>query len=181
MRLDVGVPRPADHQRRRHVDHRVGLHEAVLERPRQRDQLVRRAGLEQVGQRTRCLARVRDVRGDAAARAVDRRHREHVAVGDVDHDGHAAVRLGRLHLVEQRLLGLPLQRLVEREHDVGAALGVGLVRGGVGDVVAERVLLDDELARLAREQRVVLAARGRRGPTRRRWPADERAGERARG
>ena len=41
----------------------------------------------------------------------------------------------RGHLVDERLLGLPLQRLVEREHDVGAALrrrpracGVGMSR-----------------------------------------------------
>ena len=79
-----------------------------------------------------------------------RRHREHVAVGDVDHHGHAAVRVGRLHLVEQRVLGLPLQVLVERQHDVGAALRVDPRLLRVGDVVTQRVLLDDELARLAR-------------------------------
>ncbi len=89
-------------------------------------------------------------------RAEHARHREHVAVRDVDDHRHAALRTGGLHLVEQRILGLPLQIFVDRQHHVGPALGVDLRALRVGDVVAERILLDGQLTRLPRQQGVVL-------------------------
>ena len=63
--------------------------------------------------------------------------------------------LRRRHLVDERLLGLPLQRFVERQDEVGTAAGFDLVGGGVGNVEALLIALDDELAVLARQQLVV--------------------------
>ena len=80
----------------RHVEHRVGRDEPVLDRPRQRDELVRRARLEQLGERRVVLARRRDTcAGLVGDRAVHRRHREHVAGRDVDDRRHAALGLRR--------------------------------------------------------------------------------------
>ncbi len=145
-----------DIDRERDVELGGGRHVPVFERPRHRDELVRRARFEEVGQRGVVVAGTGDVRRSGRRRAEHRRHREHVAVRDVHGDRHAAVRPGRLDLVEQRVLRLPLQVLVDREHHVGPALGRDARLLRVGDVVAEWVLLDDELAGLAGEQRVVL-------------------------
>ena len=72
-------------------------------------------------------------------RAVDRRHREDVAGLHVDDDRGAALRTRRRDPGHERLLGVPLERLVDREHEVAAPLRRQHLAFPAGDVVALRV------------------------------------------
>ena len=80
--------------------------------------------------------------GAVVGGAVDRGHREDVAGLHVDDDRDAARAFIASTPCEQRLLGVPLQRRVDREHDVLAALGRRHLTLAAGDVVALRVALD---------------------------------------
>ena len=87
----------------------------------------------------------------------------------------------RRHLVDQRLLGLPLQRLVEREHDVGAALGVSISCVAVFGMSRPCWSCSTtSLPGLPREQRVVLVLEAVEPGAVAADLADERPGERAR-
>ena len=82
--------------------------------------------------------------------AVDRRHREHVAGAHVDEDRHPALGAGARDLFGEHLLGLELQVAVDGEHEVLAALRRLHPVLATRDLVALRVALDLQLARLAR-------------------------------
>ena len=137
----------------RHVEGRLGLDEAVLERAGDRERLEGRARL--VGEAGR---HVRELVGVGAGEVVgvDRRparHREDVAVGRV-HDDRRRV-LGHVLVadVAEHLLGVGLDPAVDRELDVVAGGGAG--DDVAVDLLAERVLGDRDLAVGAREDVVL--------------------------
>ena len=74
------------------VEHGVGLHEPGLERGRDRDHLVGRPGSNtSVDGPVRARSPARAAPGASVGRAVDGRHREHVAGAHVGDDRHAAL------------------------------------------------------------------------------------------
>ena len=130
---------------------------ALLDRGADRDELVRRTRLEEVGERpVRRLTRARRMGGLAGAGTLHRRHRQHVTRLHVDDHRHAALGRGRGDLVDERLLDLVLQRLVDAEHHVGTAARRDALAFGVGDVAPALVALDDDLAGRALQLVVVV-------------------------
>ena len=92
------------------------------------------------------VAVARRAPGSVSRGAVDGRHREHVTGLHVDDDRHAALRVHRVTPCEQRLLGLPLERLVEGEHEVLPRFAGDDLALAARDVVALRVALRPHLA-----------------------------------
>ncbi len=112
--------------------------------------------------------------------AVDRRHREHVPGLDIhDHRG-AALRVHRGDALQQSLLGVPLQRLVEGEHQILPALRRLHLPLSARDVVALRVAFDLHAAGRAGEQLLVPVLHAAQAVVVGADEADHRAGDRAR-
>ena len=126
-----------------HLEHGARAHEAGLERGRDRDDLVGRSGLEHVGERA-VRARWRYA-GCAGASAVAP---STVAIARMSPVRTSAMTTVPplascgLDLLGEHALDLVLQRLVDREHEVGASLGGPHAALAVGQVAALRVLLD---------------------------------------
>src|SRR4029079_18930827 len=99
----------------RDVELRIGSDVTVFQSPRERDELVGGTGLEQYGEWRVLFSGTRDARWTGGRRTDDGCDRHDVAVRHVDDDRHSTVRVRRLHLVEQRVLGLPLHVLVDGE------------------------------------------------------------------
>ena len=156
MRVDVLVGGVADDDRLADiVEDRVGRHETFLERACHRDHLVRRPRLVHDLGGLVLLRRGRRTRGLIGARAVDGRHRDDVAGQHVGDDGHPALRARGLHLLGEHVLGVRLDRLVEREHEILPAL---CTRDGVAtawDLVPVGVTLDARLARASAQRLLV--------------------------
>jgi hypothetical protein len=149
--VDVLELRTVDDEHPRRRDDGVGLHDAGLERGRDRHDLVRGPGFEHVGHRAVPLAGYCRLRGAVRGLAVDVGHGEDVAGAHVHHDRHAALGVERVHLVDERALGLVLDRLIERENEVDAALCRAHRALGPRQVVAGGIAFDGELTRATRE------------------------------
>ena len=103
-----------------HVEHGVGVDDALLDGAGHGDHLVDRAGLEHRGDRP-VVPGVLDV---ALAVVGHAGHGQDLAGARPHDDGHAALGAGGGHLLAEESLGLVLQRLVEGQVEVGPLLGL---------------------------------------------------------
>ena len=133
----------------------LGRHQPLLDGAGHGDDLVGRPRLVDVGDGPVVLALARRT-GRAGAVAGHVGHGQDAAGAGVCDDGQAAPGGGGPDGVDQRPLQLVLERLVEREDQVGAPHGRLEAAVALGDAPALRVLLDDQLAGLAGQLLVVL-------------------------
>ncbi len=136
------------------VERGVGVHQAFLDRARHGDDLVGGAGFVHRGDGAVRLGRGGETHRLGVGGAVGRRHGEDVAGLHVDHDRDTALGARVADALHQCLLGVPLQRLVDGEHQVVAALRRVHLALATGDLVALRVALHLRLARGAGHRRV---------------------------
>ena len=160
----------------------VGRDDALLDRARHRDHLVGRARLVHVGDRAvvlgrrrrRARARCRWRRRPSPSRARRRSaRRRSTAVPPLAFIATTPC--------EQRLLGVPLQRRVDGEHEVLPALRRRHLALATGDVVALRVALDLHAPRRAGEQLVEVVLDAAEAVVVGADEADHRRGERSDG
>src|SRR4051794_26491681 len=130
-----------------------GLHDALLERTRDRYRLVRRARL--VDGRHRAVGRGRDGLAPVGTGA-QAGHGEDVTRARVGDDGDATPGLGAPDLRGQRTLGLVLHRAVEGQRHVAAARRLLDLLESRRDLLARRVVLDDQLPGPALQLALVL-------------------------